>query len=408
MPWKEVIRLLLKRRLAVACFAVMCVAAFLAVTAHWWADDADLRANPKVDDIANVTETKTTNFLLEIYEEYQANAPKGKMKMPAEEAKAAEMEARAEAKAWVKSERPAVTGLERSYQPPGWWLALYPDHEHWKKTGFDENKKRFLPIPAGDRDWGLFSAKAWRFPMGCDLQGVSISKKLIRGLRLAFIIGIIPTLISSIIAVCMGLVAGYFGKWVDDGVVYIYTTLASIPLILLLIAFIQAVKESEWIARMFAAIGLDKEEKAFRSLLLVLIVIGLTTWVGLCRLVRAEVIKHKNREYVQAARALGCGTPRILFKHILPNVFHIVIITFTLGFVGAIGLEVFLSFIGIGIDTSLPTWGQLINGGRNELQRVPSVWWPLTFATLALFVLSLAFSLFGDALRDALDPKLRT
>ena len=140
----------------------------------------------------------------------------------------------------------------------------------------------------------------------------------------------------------------------------------------------------------------------------ILIVIGLTTWVGLCRLVRAEVIKHKNLEYVQAARALGCGTPRILFKHILPNVFHIVIITFTLGFVGAIGLEVFLSFIGIGIDTSLPTWGQLINGGRNELQRVPSVWWPLTFATLALFVLSLAFSLFGDALRDALDPKLRT
>jgi peptide/nickel transport system permease protein len=128
----------------------------------------------------------------------------------------------------------------------------------------------------------------------------------------------------------------------------------------------------------------------------------------LSRLVRAEVLKHKNREYIDAARALGYGHIRVLFRHILPNVFHIVIITFTIGFVGAVALEVFLSYVGIGVEAKLPTWGQMITGGRSELQRDPSVWWPLTFATIFLFVLSLSFSLFGDALRDALDPKLRT
>jgi peptide/nickel transport system permease protein len=130
--------------------------------------------------------------------------------------------------------------------------------------------------------------------------------------------------------------------------------------------------------------------------------------VGLSRLIRAEVMKHKEREYVQAARALGCSQARILFRHILPNVFHLVIITFTLSFVGSVGLEVFLSFVGIGIDATLPTWGQMISASRNELQREPSVWWPLLGATGALFLLALSFSLFGDALRDALDPKLRT
>jgi peptide/nickel transport system permease protein len=237
---------------------------------------------------------------------------------------------------------------------------------------------------------------------------VSIVSKLIRGLQLAFIIGIIPTVISSIIAVVMGLVAGYFGKLLDDIIVFIISTVASIPLLLLLIAFIQAVRNSDRIVEWFEVVGVGEEDAHWRNLILVLIVIGLTTWIGLSRLVRAEVLKHKNREYIDAARALGYGHIRVLFRHILPNVFHIVIITFTIGFVGAVALEVFLSYVGIGVEAKLPTWGQMITGGRSELQRDPSVWWPLTFATIFLFVLSLSFSLFGDALRDALDPKLRT
>jgi peptide/nickel transport system permease protein len=300
-----------------------------------------------------------------------------------------------------------VTGLERSYHPPTWVLALDHEHPHWEKTGRNADGKNNPAMPEDER-FGIFSARAWRFPMGCDVEGVSILAKLIRGLQLAFIIGIVPTLIVSVIAVCMGMMAGYFGKIFDDIIVFIISTVASIPLLLLLIAFIQAVRNSEMIVEWFEFVGLGEEDKHWRNLILVLTVIGLTTWTGLSRLVRAEVMKHKNREYIDAARALGYGNLRILFKHVLPNVFHLVIIFFTLGFVGAIGLEVFLSYVGIGVEAKLPTWGQMISGGRTELQRDPSVWWPLTFATVFLFVLSLAFSLFGDALRDALDPKLRT
>jgi peptide/nickel transport system permease protein len=350
MPFREVVRLLLKRKLAVACFVVVVIAAFFAVTARVFAPE-------------------------------EVMSP--------------------------KTEPDAVTGLDRSFHPPGWWLALHGDHPHWEKTGYDADGKPNPPMM--ERDWGPFSAGTWHLPMGADVQGVSVAAKVLRGLQMAFIIGIIPTLISAVIAVTIGLTAGYFGKWVDDGIVYAISTVASIPLLLLLIAFIQAVRNNEGVAEAIQTLWFWGElESAWRNLLLVLLVIGLITWTELSRLVRAEVMKHKNREYVQAALALGLRTPRVMFKHILPNVFHIVIIYFTLGFVGVLALEVFLSYVGIGVEATLTTWGQMITGARSELQREPSVWWPLTFATLALFVLSLAVSLFGDALRDALDPKLRT
>ncbi|MCA8918601.1 MAG: ABC transporter permease [Planctomycetes bacterium] len=390
MPWREVVRLLLKRKLAVACFAVVVICAFVALTAQVWVPDSDLDAKPGVDSAANLIDRETKLRKQELLDDY-----------PDIEDADAQKQAEEEIAARFEGEEIAVTGLKRSYHPPSWVLAMDSEHPHWKETGGE-------PTPEAERDWGLFSAKAWRFPMGCDVEGVSILGKLIRGLQLAFIIGIIPTVISSIIAVIMGLLAGYFGKLLDDTIMFIISTMASIPLLLLLIAFIQAVRNSEMITNWFEAIGLGEDEKHWRNLFLVLIVIGLTTWIGLSRLVRAEVLKHKNREYIDAARALGYGTWRILFKHVLPNVFHIVIITFTIGFIGAVGLEVFLSYVGIGVEAKLPTWGQMISGGRTELQRDPSVWWPLTFATLFLFILSLAFSLFGDALRDALDPKLRT
>lgn len=397
MPWREVIRLMLKKRLAVACFFVIVTCGFFALTADIWVSEMDLQSNAGVDNEDNYSRTVRAELAKEFKDDgKKVNDPEVEKEI--DEALAERMEG---------EDLSSLTGLERSYHPPGWWLALNSEHDHWKKTGSNpETKDKNAPIPEAQRDWGLFSGKAWRFPLGCDIEGVSILAKLTKGLQLAFIIGIIPTLISSIIAVFMGMAAGYFGKLVDDIIVYIISTLHSIPLLLLLLAFIQAVGGSETIAAWFEWFGFD--EKPTRNLLLVLIVIGVTTWIGLCRLIRAEVIKHKDREYVHAARALGYGTARIMFRHILPNVFHLVIITFTLGFVGAIGLEVFLSYVGIGVEAELPTWGQMISGGRNELQREPSVWWPLTFATVFLFIVALSFSLFGDALRDALDPKLRT
>ncbi|MDC1141493.1 ABC transporter permease [Planctomycetota bacterium] len=387
MPWKEVLKILIKQKLAMMCLAIILVSTFFAITASWFVSDIDLQANHKVDDISNLRRFEKTRLTEESDDlNYQPS--------------------KADIDAAVSSDENSLTGMERAYHPPGWWLAIHPDHDHWKKTGKGDDGKPNPPVAIDNRDWALFGAKAWRFPMGCTVDGVPVHYKLLRGLRLAFIIGLIPTLLSSIIAVIMGLTAGYFGKLVDDLIIYIISTIASIPLLLLLLAFIQSVSSSKSIQQMLESMG--AEDKAIRNMLLVLIVIGLTTWVGLSRLVRAEVIKHKNREYVHAARALGYGTTRIMLKHILPNVFHLVIITFTLGFVGAMGLEVFLSYVGIGVESTLPTWGQMISGGRLELQRDPSVWWPLTFATIALFIVSLAFSLFGDALRDALDPKLRT
>ncbi len=396
MPWREVIRLLWKRKLAVACFGLMVVMALTALFARVIVSDSDLSANPGVDTAANAITRMKQLRAQDLTEDDENITPE-----------AAAEQAAKEIDAEYAPESLTVTGMERSYHPPTWWLALKHDHPHWKRTGKSPQRTDNPPIPPEQR-FTFWSAQAWRFPMGCDVEGVSVLAKLIRGLQLAFIIGIVPTLISSIIAVVMGLVSGYFGKIFDDIIVFIISTVASIPLLLLLIAFIQAVRNSEAIVGWFENVGLGEEDKHWRNLILVLVVIGLTTWIGLSRLVRAEVMKHKNREYIDAAKALGYGHVRILFKHILPNVFHIVIITFTIGFVGAVGLEVFLSYVGIGVESKLPTWGQLISGGRTELQRDPSVWWPLTFATVALFMLSLAFSLFGDALRDALDPKLRT
>jgi peptide/nickel transport system permease protein len=140
-----------------------------------------------------------------------------------------------------------------------------------------------------------------------------------------------------------------------------------------------------------------------RGLLGVYLGIGLTTWVGLCRLVRAEVLKHKEQPYVQAARALGIGSGRIMFKHILPNIFHIVIVTFTLRFPAAVGTEVIMSYLGIGVQDE-PSWGIMIDAARMRLWQ--GMWWEMTFVTVALFLLVLAFNLLGDALRDALDPRL--
>ena len=132
--------------------------------------------------------------------------------------------------------------------------------------------------------------------------------------------------------------------------------------------------------------------------------IGLTTWVNLCRLMRAEVMKHRDRAYVMAARSLGYGSWRIIFRHILPNVFHIVIITFSIRFPAAIGTEVFMSFLGIGVQGE-PSWGIMIGNARLRLWQ--GMWWEMTAVTVAILLVVLAFNLVGDALRDALDPRLR-
>lgn len=229
-----------------------------------------------------------------------------------------------------------------------------------------------------------YQPPSWRHPMGTDGLGRDVLQRLVQGARIAFHVGVVTSMIAIPLGLVLGLLAGYFGGRVDDLIVWLYSTVASIPGLLLILAIAMVVG---------------------RGLVGVYLGIGLTTWVGLCRLIRAEVIKHRELPYVMAARALGLSELRILFFHILPNVFHVVIISFTLRFPQAIGTEVFLSFLGLGAQGE-PSWGTMIQQARLRLWH--GAWWEMTFVTLAVFGLVLAFHLLGDALRDALDPRLRT
>ncbi len=218
---------------------------------------------------------------------------------------------------------------------------------------------------------------------GLDIFGRSVFAKTVKATEIAMSVGLVTGILTVIIGVTLGSISGYYGGKIDEFLVWFYTTVSSVPYIMLLIsiAFI---------------VG--------KGILAVYLSLGLTSWTGLFRLIRGEFIRHKDREYVQAATAIGGGDFRKIFKHILPNVFHIVIINFSLQFQFAIKSEVILSYLGLGVQ-GVPSWGTMINDAKLELAR--GNWWQLAAATAAMLVVVLAFNILGDALRDALDPKLK-
>lgn len=218
---------------------------------------------------------------------------------------------------------------------------------------------------------------------GTDIFGRDVLAKVLHGTQIAMSVGLFTALIAIPIGVTLGALAGYFGGWVDDIITWLYTTFSSIPNIMLLISITMILG---------------------KGIFAVYVALGATSWVTLCRLIRGEVMKHKEREYVQAAGAIGGGHMRKLFLHILPNVTHIVIINTSLQFQFAIKSEVILSYLGLGVQGE-PSWGTMIDDAKLELAR--GVWWQLAGATIAMFLVVLAFNLLGDALRDSLDPKLK-
>lgn len=224
------------------------------------------------------------------------------------------------------------------------------------------------------------SAEHW---FGTDIFGRDVLAKVLRGTQIAMSVGLVAAMIAIPIGVILGALAGYYGGWVDDFITWLYTTFSSIPNIMLLISITMILG---------------------KGIFAVYIALGTTSWVTLCRLIRGEVIKHKEREYVQAAGAIGGGHFRKLFLHILPNVTHIIIINTSLQFQFAIKSEVILSYLGLGVQGE-PSWGTMIDDAKLELSR--GVWWQLAAATTAMFLVVLAFNLLGDALRDSLDPKLK-
>ena len=220
--------------------------------------------------------------------------------------------------------------------------------------------------------------------MGTDNLGRSVALRLVQGTRIAFHVGVMTSLIAIPLGVLLGLLGGYFGGRTDDVVVWLCATVASMPGLLFILAISLVVGQ---------------------GLLGIYLGIGLTTWVGVCRTIRAEVMKHREKAYVQAARVLGYSHTRIMFRHILPNVAYVILIQFSLRFPSAVSTEVFISFLGIGVQGE-PPWGVMINNARLRLWQ--GVWWEMTFTTAAIFVLVLAFNHLADYLRDRLDPALRT
>lgn len=220
-------------------------------------------------------------------------------------------------------------------------------------------------------------------PMGTDNLGRDVALRLVQGARIAFHVGIMTSLIAIPLGVLLGLFGGYFGGKVDSFVVWLCATVASMPGLLFILAISMVVGQ---------------------GLMGIYLGIGLTTWVGVCRTIRAEVMKHKAKAYVQAAKVLGYSHLRIMFRHILPNVAHIILIQFSIRFPGAVATEVFISFLGIGVQGE-PSWGIMINNARLRLWQ--GVWWEMSFVTLAIFTLVLVFNHLADWLRDRLDPALR-
>lgn len=237
---------------------------------------------------------------------------------------------------------------------------------------------------------------------GTDKVGEDVFYQAIKSIRTGLVLGTLTTLIMLPMAIIFGILAGFFRGWIDDLIQYIYTTLNSIPSVLLIAASILMVQ-----------VYMVNHEQDFTSvivradvrLLFLCLILGVTNWTGLCRLLRAETLKLRELEYVQAAQALGVKQGMILFRHILPNVMHIILISVVLDFSALVLAEAVLSYINIGVDPTTYSWGNMINGARLEMAREPIVWWSLSAAFVFMFTLVLAANLFADTVHEAFDPR---
>ncbi len=240
--------------------------------------------------------------------------------------------------------------------------------------------------------------------LGTDLTGNDVLFQSLKSIRTAFVIGTLATVATLPLAVTLGLLAGYFKGWVDELIQYLYTVLSSVPNVLLIAACVLMVQ-----------VFLDKNpdlfetgaERADLKLFLLCVVLGVTGWAGLCRLLRGETMKLRELDYVQAASAFGVSHSRILARHIFPNVAHLMLIVTVLEFSSLILYEAVLSYVGVGVDPSMNSFGGMINLARKEMSRDPVVWWSFAAAFGFMVTLVLAANLFADGVRDAFDPRAR-
>ncbi|MCH7328576.1 ABC transporter permease [Acinetobacter modestus] len=222
-------------------------------------------------------------------------------------------------------------------------------------------------------------------PFGADKWGQDVLLKTIKGAETSILVGLLSALLAVVIGTFLGAIAGYFGGWVDDVLNWFYNIFTSIPYLLLVLAIAAVLQQ--------------------KGILSIVLILGLTGWTGVFRLIRAEYMKHKSREYVLAAKAIGVSHLRRMFVHIFPNVSHIALVQISILVVSFIKSEVILSFLGFGVPVGVVSWGSMLNEAQSEL--ILGKWWQLAAASIAMAILVTAFSMFTDALRDALDPKLK-
>jgi peptide/nickel transport system permease protein len=228
-------------------------------------------------------------------------------------------------------------------------------------------------------------SRAATLPFGGDKWGRDVVAKTVKGTETSLLVGLAAAFLATFLGTVFGAYAGYFGGRTDDFLNWVYNVFTSIPYLLLILAIAAVLNQ--------------------KGATTVVLILGLTGWTGVFRLVRAEYLKHKVREYVRAADAIGVSHARRMFVHILPNVSHVVLVQLSLHVVMFIKSEVILSFLGFGVGVETVSWGSMLNEAQNEL--LNGKWWQLAAATAAMAVLVTAFSLFTDALRDALDPRLK-
>jgi len=228
-------------------------------------------------------------------------------------------------------------------------------------------------------------ARRATLPFGGDKWGHDIVQKTIKGSETSIIVGLVAAFVAVFLGTVLGAVSGYFGGLVDDVLNWFYNIFTSVPYLLLILAIAAVLQH--------------------KGVVTIVLILGLTGWTGTYRLIRAEYMKHKAREYVMAADAIGASSMSKMFRHIFPNVSHVSLVQMSLMVVGFIKSEVILSYLGFGVPVGMVSWGSMLNEAQNEL--ILGKWWQLTAATIAMAILVTAFSLFTDALRDALDPKLK-
>ncbi|CAG0937903.1 Putative peptide transport permease protein [Gallionellaceae bacterium] len=239
--------------------------------------------------------------------------------------------------------------------------------------------------------------------LGTDKVGQDVLYLSLKSIRTGLVIGTVTTLVMLPFALLFGVAAGYLRGWVDDAIQYVYTVLSSIPSVLLIAA---AVLMMQVVIEMHGDWFQTSAARADVRLLALCMILGVTSWTGLCRLLRGETLKLREQEYIQAAQAFGVSSFRILTRHIVPNVMHIVLISVVMDFSALVLAEAVLSYVGVGVDPTTISFGTMINAARLEMGRDPMVWWALAAAFGFMLVLVLAANLFADAVRDAFDPRL--